>query len=39
MAEKPSIDFRLIKIDETRYYLLDEIKKQWFNEWKVKEDI
>ena len=27
MAEKPSIDFRLIKIDETRYYLLDEIKK------------
>ena len=27
MTGKPSIDFRLIKIDETRYYLLDEIKK------------
>ena len=39
MTGKPSIDFRLIKIDETRYYLLDEIKKQWLNEWKVKEDI
>ena len=30
-VEKASLEFRLIKIDETRNYLLDE-KKQWFNE-------
>ena len=34
MVEEGSLEFRLIKIDETRNYLLEEIK-QWFNEWKV----
>ena len=29
-----SLEFRLRKIDETRNYLLEEIK-QWFNEWKA----
>ena len=34
MGEEASLDFRLRKIDETKNYLLDEIK-QWFNEWKT----
>ena len=34
MAEDVSLAFRLRKIDETKNYLLDEIK-QWFNKWKV----
>ena len=34
MAEEASLVFRLRKIDETRDYLLEEIK-EWFNVWKV----
>ena len=34
MAEEASLEFGLRKIDETRNYLLDEIK-QWFSEWKI----
>ena len=34
MVEEASLEFRLRNIDETRNYLLDEIK-QWFNESKV----
>ena len=34
MGEEASLAFRLRKIDETKNYLLDEIK-QWFNEWKT----
>ena len=29
-----SLEFRLEKLDETRNYLLGEIK-QWFNEWEA----
>ena len=35
MAEEASLDFRLRKIDETRNYLLEKIRAQWFNEQKV----
>ena len=34
MAEEASLEFGLRKIDETRNYLLDEIK-QWLSEWKI----
>ena len=33
MIAEASLEFRLRKIDETRNYLLNEIK-QWLNEWK-----
>ena len=35
MAEEARLGFRLRKIDETRNYLLEEIRAQWFNEQKV----
>ena len=38
MVEEASLEFRLRKIDETRYYLWDKIKR-WLNEWKVSEDM
>ena len=34
MVEEASLEFWLSKIDETRNYLLDEIKQR-FNEWKI----
>ena len=36
MLEEAKLKFRLRKIDETRKYLLDEIKR---NEWKVYKDM
>ena len=38
MAEEASIKFKLSKIDETRNYILDEIK-QWFNDYNVWKDM
>ena len=38
MAEEASIEFKLSKIDETRNYILDEIK-QWFNDYNVWKDM
>ena len=34
LAEKASLGFRFERTDETRNYVLDEIK-QWFNKWEV----
>ena len=31
-----SLEFKMKKkADKTRHYHFDEIKKQWFNEWKI----
>ena len=38
IAEEAGLEFRLREIDETRKYVLDEIK-QWFDEWKLQEDM
>ena len=38
MVEEASLEFRLRKVNETRNYLLDEIK-QWFNEWNFLEEM
>ena len=35
MAKETSLEFRLGKIDETINYLLDEIKNNDLNKWKV----
>ena len=34
--ENISLDYEWKKIDETRNFLLEEIK-QWFNEWEVEK--
>ena len=38
MAEEASLEFKLSKVDESRNYLLDEIK-DWFNDYSVWKDI
>ena len=38
MAEEASLEFKLSKADESRNYLLDEIK-HWFNDYNVWKDM